>query len=386
MKGCDAMTTEEIRAAIDSSVRQTRFLCERMGDKFMSAVSEKNFYRPIEKEEWNWTEGFFTGEIWLAYEHTGDEFFKNLALRHVDVFLDRIKKKQNVDHHDMGFLYSPSCAAAYKLTGSERAREAVILAAEQLLSRFKAKGNFIQAWGSPDNPDEYRLIVDCLLNLPLLYYASEITGDDKFAAAAQKHTATTMSVILRDDYSAYHTYFFNSETGAPVKGVTAQGNRNGSAWARGQAWAVYGIALSYKYTGKYADEFRQVTDFFISHLPADLAPYWDFDFTDGSGEPKDSSAAAIATCGMLEMAKLLGDDGKYYASVAEKIIKSLADHYAVKDEKISNGQLLHGVYSKISKYNGRIFEEGVDECNIWGDYFYAEALMRLSNPTWEQYW
>ena len=380
------ITDAEVKAAVQQSIRQTRLICAQMGGQFPSCVSEHNFYHPIERKDWNWTEGFFTGELWLAYEHTGDETFKKSALAQVDILLNRIKNKQNVEHHDMGFLYSPSCAAAYLLTGDERAREAVILAADQLISRFQPKGGFIQAWGSMSDPGAYRLIVDCLLNLPLLYFASRLTGDEKYAEIARRHTDTTMSVILRPDHSVYHTYYFDRETGRPLKGVTAQGNRDGSAWARGQAWAVYGIALCYANTRQYLEEFRQVTEFFISHLPADLVPYWDFDFGDGSGEPKDSSAAAIAACGMLEISKWLkGEEGRYYATFARKIVKSLTDHYAVKDEKISNGLLLHGVYSKISKLNHRTEEEGVDECNAWGDYFYAEALMRLSKD-WKLYW
>lgn len=127
------------------------------------------------------------GEVWLSYERTGDEAFKNTALTLVDSFLYRIEHKIEVDHHDMGFLYSPSCVAAYKLTGSEKGRKAAILAADQLCTRFQEKGEFFQAWGALGAADNYRYIIDCLLNVPLLYWASETTGDAHYADLAHKH-------------------------------------------------------------------------------------------------------------------------------------------------------------------------------------------------------
>lgn len=134
-----------------------------------------------------WTCGFWPGEIWLSYELTGDAAFRDAALVLVDSFMDRIVNKVEVDHHDMGFLYSPSCVAAYKLTGSETGKQAAILAADQLISRFQEKGQFLQAWGKLGAADNYRYIIDCLLNVPLLYWATETTGDRNTPAS---HTAT----------------------------------------------------------------------------------------------------------------------------------------------------------------------------------------------------
>ena len=177
------------------------------------------------------------------------------------------------------------------------------------------------------------------------------------------------------------------ETGEPDHGATCQGYRDGSAWARGQAWGVYGTALGYRYTKeeKYIDAFRTVTEYFLSHLPEDLVPYWDFEFTDGSDQPRDSSAAVIAACGMLEMAKYLPEeDAAFYSRKASEIMKSIYDNYAVKDHESSNGLVLHSTYSNHSPYN-TCNHCGVDECNSWGDYFYMEALTRLAKD-WEQYW
>ena len=268
----------------------------------------------------------------------------------------------------MGFLYSPSCVAGYKLTGNETGRKAAILAADQLIRRFHPVGNFIQAWGAMDAPENYRLIIDCLLNLPLLYWASEETGDPKYRDIAEKHIHTAVANVIREDHSTWHTFFFDMKTGAPDHGATCRGYRDGSAWARGRAWGIYGMALAYKYTEReeYIQKFRDVTDFFLAHLPKDMVPFWDLEFTDGDDQPRDSSSASIAACGMLEMAKYLKpDEAEAYRATAKRLMKALYDGYAVKDPKESNGLVLHSTYSNHSPYN-TCNHYGVDECNIWG--------------------
>lgn len=376
---------EEIKCALDFCTRQILHVLPEFTDKFQQAYSEKGFYPPVENTDW--TTGFWTGEIWLAYEYSGDERLRKAAEIQVHDFWERIDKKISVDHHDMGFLYSPSCVAAYKLTGNREGKEAAIKAADQLISRFQPKGGFIQAWGSMDAPENYRLIIDCLLNLPLLYWASEETGDDKYRKIAEQHIHTAVANVIREDYSTWHTFFFDRETGAPDHGATCQGYRDGSAWARGQAWGVYGMALAYKYTGRkeYIDLFRGVTEYFLTHLPKDLIPYWDLEFTDGDEQPRDSSSASIAACGMLEMSAYLEpEEAEHYRKIAAKIMKSLYDNYAVKDLATSNGLVLHSTYSNHSPYN-TCNHYGVDECNAWGDYFYMEALTRMS-ADWKPYW
>ena len=276
---------------------------------------------------------------------------------------------------------------AWRLTGSKTGKKAALLAADNLIARFQPKGQFLQAWGELGAPDNYRLIIDCLLNLPLLYWASEVTGDEKYRKIALTHTKTSMENLVRPDHSTYHTYFFDPKTGAPVRGSTQQGYRDGSAWARGQAWGVYGMALAYKYTKNEAciPLFRDVTDYFLAHLPEDLVPYWDLEFTSGD-EPRDSSAGAIAACGMLEMAKYLPEqEAQHYTQMARKMAQALWESCAVKDPAVSNGLLLHGVYAKNSPYNPIPRDRGVDECNTWGDYFYMELLTRLEKD-WKLYW
>ena len=204
---------------------------------------------------------------------------------------------------------------------------------------------------------------------------------------AEKHIHTAVANVIREDYSTWHTFFFDMETGAPHHGATCQGYRDGSAWARGQAWGVYGLALAYKYTGRkeYVELFRHVTEYFLTHLPKDLVPFWDLEFTDGADQPRDSSSASIAVCGMLEMIKYLeSEEAKHYQRIANQMMKSVYDNYAVKNLDSSNGMVLHSTYSNHSPYN-TCNHYGVDECNSWGDYFYMEALTRMSK-NWKLYW
>ena len=384
-EGYPGITEKETAEALDFCCRQILHVLPEFTDKFQQAYSENNFYPPVENTDW--TTGFWTGEIWLAWEHSRDPRLKQAGEVQVHDFLERINKKIVVDHHDMGFLYSPSCVAAYKLTGSKEGREAALKAADQLISRYHPVGEFIQAWGPMNAPENYRLIIDCLLNLPLLYWASDETGDDKYREIAEKHIHTAVANVIREDYSTWHTFFFNMETGEPDHGATCQGYRDGSAWARGQAWGVYGLALAYKYTGRkdYIELFRHVTEYFLTHLPKDLVPYWDLEFTNGDDQPRDSSSASIAVCGMLEMSKYLeAEEAEHYRQIAARIMKSLYDNYAVKDMETSNGLVLHSTYSNRSPYN-TCNHCGVDECNAWGDYFYMDALTRMSGE-WALYW
>lgn len=415
MEDYDSMTCiseGDIAKGMDFCVRQIASILPQFTEKFQPAYSVGNFYSPADNTDW--TNGFWTGEIWLAYEYvmrmpeftvvceSGKEIsskelaitLKEAALVQVDSFLERIEKKISVDHHDMGFLYSPSCVAAYKLTGSLTGRKAAVLAADQLITRFHEVGEFIQAWGPMDEPENYRLIIDCLLNLPLLFWASEETGDKKYCDIAMKHIRTALDNVIREDYSTWHTFFFDMKTGKPDHGATCQGYRDASAWARGQAWGIYGLAIGYRYTKnpEYIELFKNVTKFFLDALPEDLVPYWDLEFATWSADqlaanpqPRDSSSASIAACGMLEMARFMEDaDAIYYREIASSIMKSVYDNYAVKELCESNGLVLHSTYSNHSPYN-TCNHYGVDECNSWGDYFYMEALTRLSCD-WEEYW
>lgn len=380
------ITTEEALAALDTACDIVRLNLPLFAGKCQNHSSIHNLYPTCENNQW--TCGFWPGEMWLAFEHTGKEDLRTAAMAMVDSFDTRIRQKIEVDHHDMGFLYTPSCVAAYKLTGSPKARTAALLAAEQLLTRFQPKGGFLQAWGAMGEKENYRFIIDCLLNLPLLYWASAQTGDSKYAETAHTHIQTCLANSIRPNGSTYHTFFMNPGTGAPSHGATCQGYKDDSSWARGQAWGVYGVAINYAYTKKpeYQAIFQNVLDYYLSRLPADMIPYWDMIFTSGT-EPRDSSSASIVACGLLEMAKYEnGGTARQYRTLAAQMLAALAKGYAVQQKEYQPriGLVKHGTYSKKSPYN-TCTPEGVDECVSWGDYFYMEALTRFTK-NWDMYW
>lgn len=375
------LTREEVTAAMDRVADQVRCNMEYFGTRFPSSATRNQTYGVIDNIEW--TDGFWTGLLWLCYEYTGDDAFKNLALKNVDSFLNRVEKRIELDHHDLGFLYSLSCVAGYKLTGSAEGRRAGLLAADKLMERFQEKGGFIQAWGELGARDNYRLIIDCLLNIPLLHWAFLETGKPVYRNAAMRHYEAACNNVIRDDASAYHTFYFDPGTGEPLKGVTRQGYSDDSAWARGQAWGIYGIPLNYRYVKDDSafNLFKGMTNYFLNRLPEDEVCYWDLIFTDGSNQSRDSSAAAIGVCGIHEMLKYLPEvesDKNTYRHAMHCILRSLIERYTAPEIKPGNPVLLHGVYSW---HSGK----GVDEGNIWGDYYYMEALMRFYKD-WNLYW
>lgn len=375
------LTKAEVKAAIDLAMEQLRVNMAYFKDEFPTPATFDNLYPKMDNTEW--TNGFWAGELWLGYEYTNEEAMKELAQANDRSFLDRVEKRIELDHHDLGFLYTPSCMAEYKLLHTPEARKAAILAADKLIERYQEVGGFIQAWGELGKPEHYRLIIDCLLNIQLLFWASEQTGDPKYAQMATQHFYTSANNVIRDDASAFHTFYFDPKTGEPLKGVTRQGYSDDSAWARGQAWGIYGIPLTYRFV---KDEdcfglFKGMTNYFLNRLPKDHVSYWDLIFGDGSGHSRDSSATATAVCGMHEMLKHLPEvdrDKLTYKYAMHAMLRSLIDNYANREIKPGRPLLLHGVYSW---HSGK----GVDEGNIWGDYYYLEALIRFYKD-WELYW
>ena len=347
---------------------------------FPTSSSENLIYGEMGNKDW--TEGFWTGILWLLYEDTNEEKYLSALETLLRTFQERLDQNIGLNTHDIGFLYSLSTLAGYKITGNEKALELSVRAADRLMERYSAKAQIIQAWGNLEDPKEKgRMIIDCLMNLSLLYNISEITGEKKYKEAAEHHAKQAQKYLVREDYSTYHTYYMNVDTGEPIKGVTAQGYSDNSAWARGQAWGVYGFALSYAHTGDktFLETASRIADYYLERLPEDFVPYWDLYFQEGD-EYRDSSSAGILACGLLELSKhlpVLDPRKKEYEETAVQIVKSLFENYTTEKD-LSNGIIKHGGYAIP-------FHVGVDECCIWGDYFYVEALMRLRN-VWNMYW
>ena len=381
------LSREKLEAALSDALAKVDYMLDTFGDdKFPNECSKNNVYTAHDNNDGRstWTTGFWTGILWHSYELTGQEKYKTVANNHVPTFYRRITEQNGVNHHDMGFLFMPSCVAAYQLDGNVIGREAAIKAADHLITRYHESAGFIQAWGNVGANDNYRLIVDCLLNIPLLYWATETTGDQKYWDIAYQHFLTTVSVCYREDGSTYHTYYFDKVTGLPAYGATAQGASDESTWSRGQAWGMYGPMLTYIYVKdqKALDAFVAAANYYLAYLPADYVAYWDLSFGDGCYEPRDSSSAAIAVCAMLEAVKYMDVNDpqrRVFVNACNRIMNSLIDNYTTKHYSTANGLLMHGTYSKPGN-------NGIDEMTSWGDYFYMEALHRMLDPDWDLYW
>lgn len=377
----DELTPELLTAATKKALLKLDQGLEYLGDDFPAPSSLQGTYPKIGNIEW--TNGFWSGQLWLAYEFSNDNRYLAAAQKFVTSFAERIKKRINVDHHDLGFLYSLSCVSAYQLTGNTEARTAALLAAECLLERYLPVAGIVQAWGNLNDPEEAgRMIIDCNLNLPLLYWASEETADHKYRTAADSHIQKAMQYLIREDASTFHTFFMDITTGKPRKGTTHQGFSDTSCWARGQAWGISGFPLVYNHyqNPQLLDHTCRLANYFLNRLPADLVCHWDLIFTEGS-EPRDSSAAAIAVCGLLELLHhlpLTDPDRHTYENAAKAIMKNLIHSYSCNETDPGTGLLKHAVYHKPHNI-------GVDESCIWGDYFYLEALVRFQKA-WRSYW
>ncbi len=365
---------EAFEAALSFSLTRIHRNISTFGPgQYPAPASVDNIYQPVANTLW--TSAFWTGMLWQAWEQSGDAVFRVAAESHLPDYRARLDGRISTQTHDLGFLYTLSCVTAWRLTGNRDARATALKAADLLMCRFFEKAGIIQAWGDLSNPVmQGRIIIDCAMNLPLLYWASEETGNPYYREAAEKHIRQANASLIRPDWSTFHTYYFDTETGLPLRGVTHQGYSDTSCWSRGQAWCIYGNAISFRYLRDPAllEAARGSAHYFLKHLPEDLVPYWDLVFVNGD-EERDSSAAAIAACGLLELASLLplvDPDKKVFESAALKMMESLSRTYLAHSLPDSNGILVHGVYGKPQG-------NGVDECVAWGDYYFVEALRRL---------
>lgn len=352
-----------------------------LGDKFPNEACEGGKWKPTGNVEW--TTSFWTGQLWLAWELTGDDKYRQAAERYLPSFAERVDKRIDTATHDLGFLYTLSCVNAWRLTGNETARQTALQAANVLMERYNSVAKIIQAWGDLNDPEQQgRMIIDCNMNLPLLYWASQQTGDARYAQAATAHAQQAAKYIVRPDASTFHTFYMDVKTGEPRFGNTHQGFSDSSCWSRGQAWGIYGFLLTYLYTGdtSMVDLTRSLAHYFINRLPEDDVCHWDLALL-GTDAVRDSSAAAIAACGLLELVKalpVLDEHRAHYEEMALRIIESLTDNYLARDDEACDGLLKHSVYHMASG-------KGVDECCSWGDYFYLEALTRV-RQAWSLYW
>ena len=357
------------------------------GDSFLSACGQNGNYIPVpnatEILASDWTSSFYSGMIWLAYENTKDAYFYNKGIEHIASFRERLEKRDITGHHDLGFLYILSCLAPYRICGLQEAKDIAIKAAYMLTERFQKKAGILQQSHDLNDKEDALwgiFIIDSLMNLPLLYWAAEVTGDKTLDDIARTHLGNVRKYLLREDGGTYQFTRISPDTGAFLERQSEQRAGKTANWARGQAWAIYGLSMSYTYTGIEAciEESCRAADFFLANLPEDKICAWDLCYTDTETQ-KDTSAAAIAVCGLLNVSDILPitDERKnYYKEKALEILEAL-----IKTSKAgtnSNGLLAHGVY-------GFLLNLGVDEPQVWGDYFFMEALTRITKP-WRSYW
>lgn len=375
---------EEIKQFI---IAKTKNNAKIFGDRLPTYADINGEYQF--SDEGTWVGGFWTGINWLCYELTGEEKFADTARLAYKRLENRLNNNKESLDHDVGFLYILSALADYKLTGDERRKQDILVAAEEFMKRYNEKGKFLRAWPVWVPGDEFcennkgRIIVDCMYNLPLLFWVGKNCGMESAYEIAKNHAITCAKYQVRDDYSCYHTYVFNHETGEPKFGQTCQGYADESCWSRGQAWIIGGFAYAYGYTkDKYFLEVsKQAADYFIKNLEEDLIPMWDFNFKGSITEERDTSAASIAASGFLELAKHLEkkEEASYYTEMAEKIILSLYENYSTKDMPKNQGFILHACGNKPEK------SPDTDAPIIYGDYYFVETIAKLLNKT-INYW
>lgn len=321
----------------------------------------------------DWVEGYWAGMLWFAWEVTHEERYLQWARQRSTRLAPR---SYDLDTPPLSMVFYPSCVYGYRLTGDPVMRAIALNAARSMTHRFNQQAGFIDiTWAPPAEALRAgRTIVDTLLNLSLLWWASKETGDPTFGDMATRSALSALRNHVRPDYSTYHVVYADPETGAPIRYEAGQGYRPDSCWSRGQAWALYGFALAYRETGlpTFLEAAQGTADYYLSHLPEDSIPYWDFQAPGIPDEPRDSSAAAIAVCGLLEIAKCSqgAAEGQRYVEAARAGVQALTQGYTSEGHPGEQGVLLHGVYH-------RPRSRGVDCALIWGDFYYMKALAHL---------
>ena len=316
-------TGTTLQAALANSMERIRQQHRAFGDRFPT-VGEGIRYQLTEND--NWLTGFWPGLLWLATTATGDEDLREHAETLLPSFEERLEKRVHINH-DLGFLFTLSACAQWQVTGEREARGLALRAARELVQRYHPAGRYIQAWGAVGDPEEGgRIIVDTMMNLPLLFWASAQTGDACYHEMAKEHAETSLRYLVRPDGATYHTFFLDQETGEPIGPRTHQGYADDSLWARGQAWAIYGFALAAEWCQepRFLEAARGAARRFVSELPPDGVPWWDLRLPEDAPHYPDSSAGAIAAGGMLRLARFgdEGEEGEFHGP-AKKLLDSL---------------------------------------------------------------
>lgn len=359
--------------AYQASVQKVIANRQAIGAAFPQVVLEETGLYNRETVSY-WTGGFWGGLLWLAYRASGEKSLFELACE-IERIQDSALEEFTKLHHDVGFMWIPTAVFHHKMTGCLQSEIRGLKAAAILASRFHLNGRYLRAWNEEQRPDSSGLvIVDSLMNVPLLYWASKVTGDPGFRQIAEAHTDTVLKNFVREDFTVPHIMKFDSESGRVIGPVQGQGKSEDSAWSRGQAWAIYGFAAGYRETGKtvYLDVACRIAQRFYERLPEDRIPWWDFCAEGNERYAKDSSAACVAASGMLELAELLKEkeDKDKFKGWAKKILRNLITGYACFDNK-NQGIITCGTVNYVKK---RFINVPI----IYGDFYFIEALGKLN--------
>ncbi|TKG96548.1 glucuronyl hydrolase [Puteibacter caeruleilacunae] len=316
----------------------------------------------------NWTSGFYPGNLWLMYKMTGDEELKQLASSYNSLLKGQ---EYNTGTHDLGFMLYCSFGNGLDETSGKDYRELLLKGAQSLISRYNPKVGAIRSWDFGEW--EFPVIIDNMMNLEMLFWASKETGNSLYSNIAVRHANTTLKNHFRDNFSTYHVVSYDTISGAPVSKGTYQGFSNSSSWARGQAWALYGYTMCYRETGNKAflKRAKEVAGFVLPQISRcdDCIPYWDFDAPGIPDVPRDASAAAIIASALLELQNYV-DNSENYMNIAEKILISLSSPKYLAEEGSNNYFILKhstGSYPHNSE---------VDVPLVYADYYYLEAMRR----------
>lgn len=317
----------------------------------------------------DWTSGFFPGVLWFLYEATGKQQWAAEA-RAATARIEQ--EKFNGRTHDMGFKVYCSFGTGYRLTQDPAYRDVILQAAKTLSTRFYPKVGTLLSWDHSRDKWKFPVIIDNMMNLELLFAATRLSGDSSFYKIAVSHANTTMKNHFRPDYSSYHVVDYDSTNGQVLKKQTHQGYSHESAWARGQAWALYGYTMCYRETKNpaYLQQAEHIAAFILNHpnLPADLIPYYDFNAPGIPNEPRDASAGALNASALYELS-LYSKNGKMYRDKADQMLASLNKHYRPQPGQARGFLLLHSTGSKPSNSE-------VDVPLSYADYYFMEALLR----------
>lgn len=356
------------------------WVSEKNRDKIPYTTDSEGNYddRSDTAKEWGlddglnwWTNGFWGGMMWLMYQDTQDEKYAEIA-RISEYRMEKCFEDYYGLHHDVGFMFQPTAVADYRLTGNPRSRKIAMHAANLLAGRFNPVGKFIRAWNGTETEIRGWAIIDCMMNLSLLYWASEESGDPRFRQIAMMHADTVMKNFIRPDGSVCHIVEFNPETGEMVKSHGGQGYQEGSSWTRGQGWAVYGFMISYIHTGKqeYLDTAKKLAHYCMANLSEDGIIPVDF------RQPKepaweDSCGACVIAGGLLELSKYVPElEKEMYQKAAVKILKAIDETRADWSEECD---------AIVQNCSAAYHNPQHHVTMSYADYYFMEAVYKLKN-------